>query len=114
MYAPSTEALRLSGDVGATIDVVSTAGDVGGVFAGEPDDQSSDVVSGALSPQRNSSRQTRFVLFIGSAGADVGSHNTWRDGIHRYAVYRHLPGEGASEADWIEWEQRKHERLLVA
>ena len=22
--------------------------------------------------------------------------------------------EGASEADWIEWEQRKHERLLAA
>ncbi len=25
-----------------------------------------------------------------------------------------VPAEGASEADWIEWEQRKHERLLVA
>jgi MerR family transcriptional regulator, copper efflux regulator len=25
-----------------------------------------------------------------------------------------IPAEGASEADWIEWEQRKHERLLAA
>jgi MerR family transcriptional regulator, copper efflux regulator len=25
-----------------------------------------------------------------------------------------VPAAGASEADWIEWEQRKHERLLVA
>jgi DNA-binding transcriptional MerR regulator len=25
-----------------------------------------------------------------------------------------VPAEGASEADWIEWEQRKHERLLAA
>ena len=25
-----------------------------------------------------------------------------------------VPTEGASEADWIEWEQRKHERLLAA
>ena len=25
-----------------------------------------------------------------------------------------VPAEGASEADWIDWEQRKHERLLAA
>ena len=25
-----------------------------------------------------------------------------------------VPAEGATEADWIAWEQRKHERLLVA
>jgi MerR family transcriptional regulator, copper efflux regulator len=25
-----------------------------------------------------------------------------------------VPAEGATEADWIEWEQRKHERLLAA
>ena len=25
-----------------------------------------------------------------------------------------VPAQGASEADWIEWEQRKHERLLAA
>ncbi len=25
-----------------------------------------------------------------------------------------VPAEGASEAAWIEWEQRKHERLLAA
>ena len=25
-----------------------------------------------------------------------------------------IPAEGASEADWIDWEQRKHERLLAA
>jgi MerR family copper efflux transcriptional regulator len=25
-----------------------------------------------------------------------------------------VPAEGASEADWIEWEQRKQERLLAA
>ena len=25
-----------------------------------------------------------------------------------------VPAEGASEADWIEWEQCKHERLLAA
>jgi hypothetical protein len=25
-----------------------------------------------------------------------------------------VPAEGASEADWIEREQRKHERLLAA
>ena len=24
-----------------------------------------------------------------------------------------VPAEGASEADWIDWEQRKHERLLA-
>ncbi len=42
-----------------------------------------------------------------------------RDSELRLAVERWLsgatvPAEGASEADWIEWEQRKHERLLVA
>lgn len=25
-----------------------------------------------------------------------------------------VPAEGATEADWIAWEQRKHERLLAA
>ena len=25
-----------------------------------------------------------------------------------------VPAEGASEADWIAWEQRKHEQLLLA
>ncbi len=25
-----------------------------------------------------------------------------------------VPAAGASEADWIDWEQRKHERLLAA
>ena len=42
-----------------------------------------------------------------------------RDGVLRTAVESWLagatvPAEGASEADWIEWEQRKHERLLAA
>ena len=32
---------------------------------------------------------------------------TWLEGTT-------VPAEGASEADWIEWEQRKHERLLAA
>ena len=42
-----------------------------------------------------------------------------RDPVLRAAVEGWLtgatvPAEGASEADWIEWEQRKHERLLAA
>jgi DNA-binding transcriptional MerR regulator len=42
-----------------------------------------------------------------------------RDAAMRAAVEEWLagttvPAEGASEADWIEWEQRKHERLLAA
>ena len=42
-----------------------------------------------------------------------------RDGVLRAAVESWLagatvPAEGASESDWIEWEQRKHERLLAA
>jgi DNA-binding transcriptional MerR regulator len=42
-----------------------------------------------------------------------------RDPVLRAAVEGWLTGatvpeEGASEADWIEWEQRKHERLLAA
>jgi MerR family transcriptional regulator, copper efflux regulator len=42
-----------------------------------------------------------------------------RDPVLRGAVEAWLtgatvPAEGASEADWIEWEQRKQERLLAA
>jgi DNA-binding transcriptional MerR regulator len=42
-----------------------------------------------------------------------------RDPVLRAAVDAWLtgatvPAEGATEADWIEWDQRKQERLLVA
>ena len=37
-----------------------------------------------------------------------------RAAVERWLTGATVPAEGASEADWIEWEQRKHERLLVA
>jgi MerR family copper efflux transcriptional regulator len=37
-----------------------------------------------------------------------------RDAVERWLAGTEVPAEGASEADWIAWEQRKHERLLVA
>ena len=37
-----------------------------------------------------------------------------REAVERWLSGATVPAEGASEADWIAWEQRKHERLLVA
>jgi DNA-binding transcriptional MerR regulator len=37
-----------------------------------------------------------------------------RAAVEQWLERTTVPGEGASEADWIEWEQRKHERLLAA
>jgi DNA-binding transcriptional MerR regulator len=37
-----------------------------------------------------------------------------RAAVEAWLAGTSVPGEGASEADWIEWEQRKHERLLAA
>ena len=37
-----------------------------------------------------------------------------REAVERWLAGATVPAEGASEADWIAWEQRKHERLLVA
>jgi DNA-binding transcriptional MerR regulator len=37
-----------------------------------------------------------------------------RDAVDRWLAGTKVPAAGASEADWITWEQRKHERLLVA
>ncbi len=37
-----------------------------------------------------------------------------RDAVEAWLTGATVPAEGASEADWIEWEQRKHERLLAA
>jgi MerR family transcriptional regulator, copper efflux regulator len=39
---------------------------------------------------------------------------TMRATVERWLEGATVPAEGASEADWIEWEQRKHERLLAA
>jgi DNA-binding transcriptional MerR regulator len=37
-----------------------------------------------------------------------------RGAVEAWLAGATVPAEGASEADWIEWEQRKHERLLAA
>jgi len=37
-----------------------------------------------------------------------------RTAVESWLTGATVPAEGASEADWIEWEQRKHERLLAA
>ena len=37
-----------------------------------------------------------------------------RSAVETWLTGATVPAEGASEADWIEWEQRKHERLLAA
>ena len=37
-----------------------------------------------------------------------------RAAVESWLIGATVPAEGASEADWIEWEQRKHERLLAA
>jgi DNA-binding transcriptional MerR regulator len=37
-----------------------------------------------------------------------------RAAVDEWLARATVPAEGASEADWIEWEQRKHERLLAA
>jgi DNA-binding transcriptional MerR regulator len=37
-----------------------------------------------------------------------------REAVEGWLTGATVPAEGASEADWIEWEQRKHERLLAA
>jgi MerR family copper efflux transcriptional regulator len=39
---------------------------------------------------------------------------TLRAAVENWLTGATVPEEGASEADWIEWEQRKHERLLAA
>ena len=39
---------------------------------------------------------------------------TLRAAVEGWLTGATVPAEGASEADWIEWEQRKHERLLAA
>jgi MerR family transcriptional regulator, copper efflux regulator len=39
---------------------------------------------------------------------------TLRAAVEGWLTGATVPEEGASEADWIEWEQRKHERLLAA
>ncbi|HEX2302183.1 MAG TPA: MerR family transcriptional regulator [Gaiella sp.] len=39
---------------------------------------------------------------------------TMRTAVEQWLEGATVPAEGASEADWIEWEQRKHERLLAA
>jgi len=37
-----------------------------------------------------------------------------REAVESWLSGATVPGEGAAEADWIAWEQRKHEQLLVA
>jgi DNA-binding transcriptional MerR regulator len=37
-----------------------------------------------------------------------------RSAVESWLTGATVPAEGASEADWIAWEQRKHERLLAA
>jgi DNA-binding transcriptional MerR regulator len=37
-----------------------------------------------------------------------------RSAVESWLAGATVPAEGASEADWIAWEQRKHEQLLVA
>ncbi len=37
-----------------------------------------------------------------------------RDAVERWLAGATVPAEGAAEADWIAWEQRKQEQLLVA
>ena len=37
-----------------------------------------------------------------------------RAAVERWLELATVPAEGASEADWIDWEQGKHERLLAA
>lgn len=37
-----------------------------------------------------------------------------RAALERWLAGATVPAEDASEADWIAWEQRKHEQLLVA
>jgi DNA-binding transcriptional MerR regulator len=37
-----------------------------------------------------------------------------RGAVERWLAGATVPAEDATEADWIAWEQRKHERLLVA
>ena len=41
-------------------------------------------------------------------------HPELRAAVEQWLAGATVPAEGASEADWIEWEQRKHERLLAA
>ena len=37
-----------------------------------------------------------------------------RTAVESWLAGATVPAEGASEADWIAWEQRKHEQLLVS
>jgi MerR family transcriptional regulator, copper efflux regulator len=37
-----------------------------------------------------------------------------RAAVETWLAGTDVPGEGASAPDWVEWEQRKQERLLVA
>ena len=41
-------------------------------------------------------------------------HPELRAAVEQWLDRATVPAAGASEADWIEWEQRKHERLLAA
>jgi DNA-binding transcriptional MerR regulator len=37
-----------------------------------------------------------------------------RDAVETWLAGTDVPRAGASAPDWVEWEQRKHEKLLVA
>ena len=72
--------------------------------------------TGLVVPERSASGYRRYDVELDDVAFVVRLR---RDPKLRTAVEAWLdgatvPAEGASEADWIAWEQRKHEQLLVA
>jgi hypothetical protein len=89
--------------------------------------------TGLVVPARSASGYRRYgdhdlELLRGSPSCAAVRRRARRRGVRRPAAARPeaadrveawldgatVPAEGASEADWIAWEQRKHEQLLVA
>ena len=91
-------------------------------------------VHGARRPERSPSGYRRYVdagIGLLRGLADLGQRlgveladvafvvrlrrdETLRTAVESWLTGATVPAEGASEADWIEWEQRKQERLLAA
>ena len=73
-------------------------------------DQELDLLRGLQELRKRFGVELDDVAFVVRMRRDPslrGAVEEWLEGTS-------VPSEGASEADWIEWEQRKHERLLVA
>ena len=74
------------------------------------DDHDLDLLRGLADLRRRYDVELDDVAFVVRLRRDA----ELRVAVEGWLTGATVPAEGASEADWIEWEQRKHERLLAA